>query len=141
MSHRLQYWPTGGEFRPARYWPGITPGAFLLGTAVLVWLAPITGGVLDVVMTTDATPLTVAEGPATAVVGFLSFGLVHVYVPVSVPALLFVGELISATGGHRRRAIAAVFGLAAAAQLLVLTGCGCGTGSVTPRGEAALATV
>lgn len=121
------------------YWPGLSPAGLLVGTLGLVWLVPGTGLSPAIVLTVDNTPLVVASGPAPDVLGYLSVGQVRVYVPVSVPAILLVGELISGTGGRWARGTAVVFGLLAAPQLVILTGCGCGTGSVTPLGRAALA--
>lgn len=140
MGLRYRY---GAWERPASgaYRPGLTPAAWLVGTAALVWVSPVSAGLHDIVLTTDALPLTVAEGPATAVVGYLAFGQVHVYVPVTVPAILLVGELVAAAGGRFRHAVPVVAGLLAATQLLVLSGCGCGTGGVTPLGAAAATAV
>ena len=139
MNWTHRHRATDADYTPGRYWPALTVVAWLTGVAGLLWLVPTLGGVHGVTATMDTAPLVVAGGPAPPVVGYLAVGQTHVYVPAGVPAMLVVGELLSSTGHWWGRLAAVVVGLLAAGQLLVLSGCGCGTGSVAPLAEAAVA--
>jgi len=116
---------------------GLATVTWLLATVLLLELSTVIGTVHSVEATTDSLPLAVAGGPSLPVIGFLGVGFVRIYVPLTAVAVVVLGEL-----AHRRvphgRVLQAVAGVAAASQLLVLAGCGCGTGGVTPLGKAAV---
>ncbi|QLH81733.1 hypothetical protein [Halosimplex pelagicum] len=116
----------GGLGRPH----GLGVVAWLLGAAALLALSTVSGSVHGVVLTTDNAPLAVAGGPTPAVLGYVGIGVTHVYVPWTVVPTLLAGELAAAVAARGRIAWALLAGVTAAGQLLVVSGCGCGTGSV-----------
>lgn len=71
--------------------PGLSVLAWLAGVGALLWLASIGQPLQGFVFTTDTLPLAVAEGPETAVLGYVSMGVSRLYLPVSVVATLVVG--------------------------------------------------
>lgn len=140
IRRQAEYWTEWAARRPVPT-PGLTIVAWLVGTAWLIQLSSVTGtgSLHEIVFTIDGAPIIVAGGPPLSVVGYIGFGIVRIYVPVTAILTVIVGELLGVGGGPRRYACQVGFGLLAAVQLLVLSGCGCGAGSVTPLGEAAAA--
>ncbi|MBV0902670.1 hypothetical protein [Haloarcula salina] len=125
-----------------RWVPRRTPGISVLVLVASAWLfgwvVPIPLTVHDLVLTTDSVPLQVATGPGPAVLGFVDAGTVRVYLPWTLLPILAVGE-----GMHqirRWRYVGPVLaGVLSASHVIVLSGCGCGTGSSRFLGGAALA--
>jgi len=112
--------------------------AWLVGVIGLLSLSTITGGLHDVVVTFDRTPLVFAGGPSPDVVGYLGVGIVDVYVPWTVLPTLALGELAIVSGVRGRYLVSAALGVVGAGQLLVLSGCACGGSNVAPLLTAAL---
>lgn len=93
-------------------------------------LAVVPGPALtSLTLTADAGPIAAAGGLAQPVVGFLQAGTTRLYVPVLSIALVGVGELLAARSGRAGLPLALLAGVAAGAQLIVVSGCGCGDGS------------
>jgi len=125
-----------------RWVPRRTPGGsvliFVASAWLLAWIAPIPLAVHDLVLTTDNVPLQVATGPGPAVLGFVDGGTVRVYLPWTLLPILAIGEGLHQV--RRRRYVGPVLaGVLGASHVLVLSGCGCGTGSSRFLGAAALA--
>lgn len=118
-----------GRLTALHHVPGVaTATAGVVGLALL-WLAPLGGWITGVTLTTDATPLVVAEGPSAPVVGYVGTGTTRAYIPVTAVVAVLAGELVAASGRSVGYLAAALLGVAGASGVVVLSACGCGTGS------------
>lgn len=118
-----------------------TPGlVFVVAAAVFAVLAPLRGGVHGVVLLPGSVPLRMAGAVMPVALGYVSVGLVHLYVTPIPAVLLGVG-----TGMAFRRpdwlgvTVGSLVGIVGAGTVTFLWGCHCGTGGATPIAIKALA--
>lgn len=110
------------------------PGSvFVVAVVAFAALAPIQGGFHGIVLLPGSLPLRTAGAVMPVAFGYVSVGLVHLYVTPIPTVLLGVG-----TGIAFRRpdwlgvAIGSLVGVLGAGTVTFLWGCHCGAGGATP---------
>lgn len=117
-----------GRIRPEGWHvPGIGATVSVITVAALLSFLP--GTLTSWSITGNVAPLIAAGGTPQPVVGFLQFGVVRIYIPLLSILLVVGGELAAAYLHRWGRVVAAMAGVGAGVQPIVLSGCGCGFGT------------